>query len=293
MGIRQDIEGDYHAALAALAWQLDLGADEAICETPISAYDLPEKAQWQQRAAAAAAAASPASKPQQASPQSAPATKAAAKPTLGTADQGAAQERAIAAAARLAAQCETLAQLDAAAASFDACPLGKLARNAVGSTGHDKAAVLVICDPPSLDTEKEGRAFGPAEFTLLQQIFAAIGLSLGQDDGARALLLSPALPWPLRGTAQDQTAALAMMRPFAARRMALVAPKVVVVMGHFALNMVLGEQSISRLRGVWQKVDGINALPMLPPRSLLQSPSAKREAWADALALKAALKAQI
>jgi DNA polymerase len=289
MGIRQDIEGDYHAALAALAWQLDLGADEAIGEAPISAYDLPEKALWQQRAATAAAPAASAKKPQPTAPQAAQSTKAA--------DQGAALERAIAAAAHLAAQCETLAQLDAAAASFDACPLGKLARGAVGSLGHEGAAVMVICDPPSMDTEKAGRALGQAEFRLFEQIFAAIGLSIGPENdpenGARALLVSPALPWPLRGAGQDQAAALAMMRPFAARRMVLVAPKVVVVMGHFALNMVLGEQSISRVRGVWQKVDGINALPMLPPRSLLQTPSAKREAWADALALKAALKAQV
>jgi DNA polymerase len=282
MGIRHEIESDYHAALAALAWQLDLGADEAIGEAPINAYDLPEKALWQQRASAAVAPAPSAEKPQPTAPQAAQSTKSA--------DQGAVLQSAIAAATRLAAQCETLAQLDAAAASFDACAMGKLARGAVGSLGHEGAAVMVICDPPSMDTEKAGRALTSDEFRLFEQVFAAIGLSIAQDDGAGPLLLSPALPWPLRGSGQDQAAALAMMRPFAARRMALVAPKVVVLMGHFALNMMLGAQSIARARGVWQTIDGIRALPMLPPRSLMQTPSAKREAWADALALKAALK---
>jgi DNA polymerase len=56
MGIRENIEADYHASLAALAWQVDLGADEAICEAPVNAYDLPEKAEYMQRAASAAVA---------------------------------------------------------------------------------------------------------------------------------------------------------------------------------------------------------------------------------------------
>lgn len=276
MGIRQEIEGDYHAALAALSWQLDLGADEAICDAPMSAYDLPEKAEWQARQMGAAA-------PPVAQKQ-APATTQAA-PSAAAVNDGA-----VLAATQIAAGCATLDQLDAAAASFDLCPMRKLARNAVSSTGHLSAQVLVICDPPSLDTEKEGRIFTPTEALLFDRIFAAIGLSLDSESGDAGLMLCPAMPWPLRGNSQDQTIALAMMRPFAARRVQLMAPKVVVIMGHAALDMLIRGQSLTRARGTWHSVEGARALPMMPPRSLMQTPLAKRDAWGDALQIKAALR---
>mgnify|MGYP000054699593 CR=1 FL=1 len=44
MGIRDDIAGDWHASLAALAWHVDIGVDEVISETPVNRYDLPEAA---------------------------------------------------------------------------------------------------------------------------------------------------------------------------------------------------------------------------------------------------------
>ena len=34
----------FHAALSALDWQVELGADEAICEAPVNRYDLPPEA---------------------------------------------------------------------------------------------------------------------------------------------------------------------------------------------------------------------------------------------------------
>ncbi len=36
--------GGYHEALAALAWQVELGADEAILDAPVDRYDLDAKA---------------------------------------------------------------------------------------------------------------------------------------------------------------------------------------------------------------------------------------------------------
>lgn len=294
MGIRQDIEGDYHAALAALSWQLDLGADEAICEQPTCAYDLPEKADWQARQMGAAAT-NPAVRqdnaPNQAVRNPARVVQAGALgQTNASVSSTAALEGAILAATRAAAQCSTIAQLDIAAASFDLCPMRKLARNAVGTSGHQAAQVLVICDPPSSDTEKEGRVFTPPEALLFERIFAAIGLSLNSDSDDAGLILCPAMPWPLRGNGGDQASALAMMRLFALRRIELLGPKAVVIMGHAALEMLIRGQSLTRSRGVWQTIAGARALPMMPPRSIMQTPMAKRDAWADALEIKAALR---
>ena len=273
MGIRADIEADYHASLAALAWQVDLGADEAICEAPVNAYDLPEKAEYMQRAASAAAA------------PAAPKTIAVQQvaPKSGGAE-------AIAAATRAAQECQTREALDSAAATFEMCDLRKGARGAVAAIGHALADVLVICDPPTTEGERAGSALVGNERVLFEKVFAAIGLTLDTPSPAGAVQLAPALPWPLRGGEGERAEALAMMRPFALRRIELAAPKAVVIMGHIALEMLLGETSLTRARGNFASIGDARALVMLPPRILLQNPAAKRDTWADALALNAMLR---
>ena len=273
MGIRADIEADYHAALAALAWQVDLGADEAICETPVNAYDLPEKAEYMQRASSVSAA------------PTAPKTPAV---QLVAAKSGGAE--AIAAATRAAQECQIREALDTAAATFELCDMRKGARGAVTAIGHALADVLVICDPPTTEGERAGRALVGNESILFEKVFAAIGLAFDAPSPAGAVQLAPALPWPLRGGDIQKAEALAMMRPFALRRIELAAPKAVVIMGHIALEMLLGETSLTRARGNFASIGDARALVMLSPRILLQNPSAKRDTWADALALKAMLR---
>lgn len=269
MGIREKIEADYHAALAALAWQIDLGADEALGEAPTNAYDLPEKPAWTTRPAAPAAAATAAPKP-------------AAVP----------KSDAVEMARSVAAGCHSLQDLDAAAASFDGCELRKGARGAAMGVGPANASLLILCDPPSIDAEKSGQAMVAADWQMLLKIFAAIGLSPDAPNPAGALHLAPALPWPLRGAQDQQAEALAMMAPFALRRIDLMAPKRVVVMGHYALAQMLPGAGMQRARGQWHAIAGSDTLayPMLMPALIMKSPAAKREAWADALAIKSALR---
>lgn len=279
MGITEDIAADYLASLAALAWQVELGADEALCESPQSAYDLPQKSAAPKPVATAA-------------PPVVPANQTAASQT-------AVAQAAMAAATRSAAACPDLIGLDAAASQFDYCDLRKSARRAVTGLGHERAAILVLCDPPNWDAEKEGAAMDRGELSLFAKIFGAIGHSLDAPSPQIALHLAPVLPWPLRGTPESHSAALAMMRPFVLRRIALVAPKVVVVMGHQTLASVLQTSGLTRARGAWhaladEDMGGLAASPqirvMQDLASIKKSPEAKRAAWQDALAIKAALR---
>lgn len=271
MGIREKIEADYHAALAALAWQIDLGADEALGEVPTCAYDLPEKPAWAARTAPAPAA-SPAPKP--------------AAPAILSNTQSVDMARSIAAA------CHTIEALDTAAAAFEGCEMRKGARAAAVGVGHCRAGLLILCDPPSPDAEKAGQAMVANDWATLQRIFAAIARTPDAPDPDAAFHLAPALPWPLRGAADQQTEALAIMAPFALRRIALIAPKRVVLMGHVALAQLLPGKGMQRARGQWHSIAGSDtpAYPMLMPDLIMKSPEAKRQAWADALAIKAALR---
>lgn len=273
MGITADILADWDAALAALAWQNDLGVSEALMDAPISAYDLPDRAAWQNQAAAA--------------PLAAPAvTSAIAAPKAAAPLQPSA---AIDAAQVAAGRCQNLDDLRAALAAFDHLDIKKGARDMVFATGHPKAEVLVLGDPPNREDEREKSPFSGPEGLLLDKMFAAIGLGRENPDPARAVYLLPALPWRTPQDRAPEPAELTVIRPFVAQHIALVAPKIVILMGNAALQLGLNTMGIRSARGVWGHAFGLRALPMLTPQHLLQNPADKREAWADLLAVKAAL----
>ena len=81
-----------------------------------------------------------------------------------------------------------------------------------------------------------------------------------------------------------------MMLPFLERHVALIDPDVIVLMGNIPAQAVLRQRGITKLRGTWTQAMAKPVLPMLHPAYLLRNPIAKREAWADLLALQAHLR---
>lgn len=258
-------EIDLATARAMLEWQIELGADEAMLDTPLNRYEeLPPA-----RPAPAPAAA------QAAEPPPAPLPVAAADP--------------VAEATTLAAGADGLAALAEAMAGFDHCELKRGARNFVFADGNPKARVLILGEAPGREEDLEGRPFvGPAG-QLLDRMLAAIGLSRTSPDPAAAVYITNVLPWRPPANREPEPEEIAMFRPFVARHVELVAPDVVVLMGNPACMAALGQRGILRLRGHWAEAFGRPALPMTHPAYLLRNPAAKREAWADLLALRARL----
>ena len=259
--LADDIAGDWHAALAALAWQVEAGADEPIVDAPVNRYALAVEAPQP-------AAARPAS-------QAAVAPLAAADPVD--------LARAAANAAR------SLDDLRAAMVGFDHCDLKKGARNTVFADGNPKARVLILGEAPGADEDREGRPFVGRAGQLLDKMFAAIGLSRTSPDAPTALYITNVLPWRPPGNRDPEPAEIAMMLPFVERHIALVDPTVIVAMGNTSLFALTGTKGILRARGNWTTALGKPMLPMAHPAHLLRTPAAKREAWADLLSLKARL----
>lgn len=272
MGIAGDITADWHAALAALAWQVDLGVDEVIGDTPVDRYDLPEPIKPAPVAAAAAARAA-------GRPNPAPALMVEA-PQVDPA------EVARAAAARAG----SLEALREAVAAFDLCELKKGARNTVFCDGNPAARVLILGEAPGRDEDMEGRPFVGRAGQLLDRMFAAIGLARTSPDAEAALYITNVMPWRPPGNRDPEPAEVAMMRPFVERHIALMDPKVIVVMGNTPLFALTGHKGIMRARGTWTKALDRPLLPMVHPAYLLRNPIAKREAWADLLSLQAHLR---
>ena len=149
---------------------------------------------------------------------------------------------------------------------------------------------MVVVDAPDVDEDREGRPCVGRQGALLDAMFASIGLSRQAETREAGLYLCPVVPWRIVGNGGEaQPDDIAMMRPFAERHIELAAPDVVVVMGNLALTVLTGQSGIQRARGQWGQVAGRPMLPMLHPQALLRNPGAKREAWADLLALEARL----
>tara|TARA_R110002049_G_scaffold29972_2_gene102026 strand:+ start:111195 stop:111989 length:795 start_codon:yes stop_codon:yes gene_type:complete len=258
---------EYHQAVALLAWQVELGATEALCDAPVNRYALPQKAQA-------------APKPEAVDPVS------VAAATVAAAGQAARTEvDPVDLATRAAAAATSLEELRAAIAAFDACELRNGARNMVFSDGVAGGRLMVIGDSPTREEDRAGKPFVGREGQLLDRMLAAIDMSRDSN-----VYITSALPWRTPQDRSPRPDELALMRPFLARHIALAQPAALLLVGRWACQALLGAPNIARLRGTWAEACGLPALPIFHPTHLMRTPEAKRETWADLLSLKARLR---
>jgi DNA polymerase len=259
-------QSDFYVQKAALDWQIELGATEAICDVPINRFELPKV-----------------EKPQ----TPAQATKAPAAPA-----PAAAEIDAVALARASAASAKSLEELRHAIASFDQCDLKRGAKTTVFADGHASGRVMIIGEAPGRDEDIQGKPFVGRAGHLLDKMLAAIDLDRASENREHAVYITNILPWRPPHNRDPEKKEMDMMVPFVARHVELANPDILVLMGNISCQATLGKRGITRLRGNWTQAFDRPALPMFHPAYLLRNPSAKREAWADLLSLRARLKGQ-
>ena len=247
---------DPHAMCSVLEWQIELGADEATCDAPVDRYGL-EAAAPKVKVAAAAA-----------------------EPVVPVAEVDP-----VAVAQAAAGGAGDLDALRAAMAGFAHCPLKSGAKSLVFADGDPAARVMIVGEAPGRDEDREGLPFVGAAGQLLDKMLAAIEI-----ERSSGVYITNVLPWRPPQNRDPKSEEIAMMRPFVERHITLADPDVIVLMGNISCQALLGKRGITRLRGHWAEVLGKPVLPMFHPAYLLRNPAAKREAWADLLALKARLR---
>ncbi|MBI6629323.1 uracil-DNA glycosylase [Pontibaca salina] len=244
-------------ARALLEWQCDMGAIDPIGDMPVDRYALPEANPWGRQARQAALAV----------------------PVLDPV------ESPVETAQKAAKGAGTLDALRAALATFDGCELKKGARNLVFADGTPSARVVIVGEAPGREEDRAGRPFVGQAGQFLDRMLAEIGLSRESN-----VYITNVLPWRPPQNRTPTGEEIAMMLPFVIRHIELIAPEVIVVMGNTSTKALLDKSGITRLRGHWHEALGRPVLPMLHPAYLLRNPIAKRETWADLLALQARLR---
>ena len=292
------------AALAALlAWHRNMGVEDAIGEAPVDWLGRGDAAPPGHtfRLAGAAAPAAPVAPPARAATQQqrpvraaqprsafAPAPVTPVAPVAPRQLATASPDAALMAARSAARQAGSLEELRATLAGFDGCGLKATAKNLCFYRGATQSRLMLIGEAPGRDEDLQGKPFVGRAGQLLDKMLAAIGLTETQVHITNIVYWRP----PGNRTPTPQEAQVC--RPFMERQVELVAPDFVLLLGGAAAKEILGvTDGIMRIRGKWREVTlgerKVRALATLHPAYLLRTPTAKRLAWRDLLAVKAAL----
>lgn len=161
------------------------------------------------------------------------------------------------------------------------CPLHQGILNKVPGQGDINAPLMFIGEGPGQVEDQEGLAFvGPAG-QLLTRMLAAI--SLPRDRVYICNIVKCRPPGNRVPTEDEALACKLHLR----NQVALVRPKVIVLLGSTAAKNTLGpDVRITRDRGRWFERKGTWMLPTFHPSALLRDPAKKREAWEDMQTLR-------
>ncbi|MGH9410093.1 MAG: uracil-DNA glycosylase [Vicinamibacterales bacterium] len=157
------------------------------------------------------------------------------------------------------------------------CKLHTLGRRqVVFGVGNPDADLMFVGEAPGADEDAQGIPFVGRAGQLLTKMIAAIDLS--RDDVYIANVIKCRPP----GNRNPEPDEVETCEPFLFQQIDAIRPKVIVALGKFAAQALLGSQDpISRLRGRVYDFRGAKLIPTFHPAYLLRTPSSKRDAWED------------
>ncbi len=183
--------------------------------------------------------------------------------------------------------------LQETAAACQACDLCAQRKKSVFGVGDPQAAWMVIGEAPGEEEDQAGEPFVGQSGQLLDNMLKAVGLSRqakGENEGESGVYIANAIKCRPPGNHNPTAQELATCASYLARQVALVQPKIILLMGRFAVQSVLQTtEPIGKLRGQVHTYQGVPVVVTYHPAYLLRNPADKAKAWADlVLALKTA-----
>ena len=156
------------------------------------------------------------------------------------------------------------------------CPLHEKRTQVVHTTGNFEADLMFIGEAPGADEDEQGVPFIGRAGQLLTKIIESIGLK--REDVAIGNINRCRPP----GNRAPTLVEAHTCRPFLLREIAVIKPKVIVVLGNTALHNLLDTKTgITKVRGQFQDYFGVKVMPTFHPAYLLRDPNKKREVWED------------
>lgn len=182
--------------------------------------------------------------------------------------------------------------LGQAVAACTACGLCETRTQTVFGIGPRDAHWLFVGEAPGAEEDSRGEPFVGQAGRLLDNMLAAAGLGRGRV-GAAGAYIANVLKCRPPGNRNPQPPEVAQCLPFLRRQVALLRPRIVVLLGRFAVDALLQtDAAIGSLRGRVHEVripDGMGGQIRVPaivtyhPSYLLRNLAEKARAWDDLL----------
>lgn len=171
--------------------------------------------------------------------------------------------------------------VQASAAACQACGLSEQRTRSVWAVGDAQAHWMVIGDPPTEADDTTGQPFEGDSGVLLDHMLNAVGLSR-TGLGASGAYVSCVTKCRAPAKRQPSPDELARCAPYLERQIALVQPKIILLMGrHAAQALLQTDQPLGQLRGQVHHHAGVPVVVTYHPSTLLHRPADKARAWAD------------
>lgn len=170
-------------------------------------------------------------------------------------------------------------ELKSAVSGCQACGLSKTRTNTVFGVGDESAEWMLVGEAPGSEEDARGEPFVGQAGRLLDNMLAALHMERGKNVYIANVL--KCRPPGNRNPAPDE---VAQCTPHLVRQVALIQPKLILALGRFAAQTLLGtEASIASLRGRLHRYQGVPVVVTYHPAYLLRNLPDKAKAWEDLL----------
>jgi uracil-DNA glycosylase family 4 len=167
--------------------------------------------------------------------------------------------------------------LEAEVPACTACALHKSRTQTVLGVGDRDADWLLVGEAPGAEEDRLGEPFVGQAGKLLDNMLAAIGLARGEN-----VYIANVLKCRPPGNRNPEPGEVAQCTPFLLRQIALIQPRIIVAMGRFAAQTLLGsDATIASLRGRIHRYAGVPLVVTYHPAYLLRNLPDKAKAWTD------------
>ena len=167
--------------------------------------------------------------------------------------------------------------LEARVAGCTACQLCSTRTRTVFGVGDREADWMLVGEAPGENEDRQGEPFVGQAGKLLDNMLASLQLARGRN-----VFIANVLKCRPPGNRNPEPAEVEQCEPFLRRQIALVRPRLIVVLGRFAAQTLLRTTTpISKLRGTVHRYEGIPVVVTYHPAYLLRTLTDKARAWED------------
>lgn len=169
------------------------------------------------------------------------------------------------------------AQLKSRVAGCTDCNLRAGCTQTVFGVGDEKAQWMLVGEAPGSEEDRLGEPFVGQAGKLLDNMLAAISLARGKN-----VYIANVLKCRPPGNRNPEPDEVAKCSPYLLRQIELIQPKLILAMGRFAAQTLLGtDATIASLRGKVHQYAGVPLVVTYHPAYLLRNLPDKAKAWAD------------